>query len=63
MNGKGDRSRVSNWDAFSDNYDSVFRPKEPFCSDIKEYERRFMGDGIGVKPKEDDESLEDDKLE
>ena len=41
MSGKGDRSRVSNWDKFYDGYNRIFRPKEPFYTDIKEYESRF----------------------
>lgn len=43
MNGKGDRNRVSDWDKFYEGYNRVFRPKEPFYTDIKEYESRFRG--------------------
>tara|TARA_R100001463_G_scaffold123408_1_gene180094 strand:+ start:49 stop:303 length:255 start_codon:yes stop_codon:yes gene_type:complete len=43
MNGKGDRNRVSNWDKFHEGYNRIFRPKEPFYTDIKEYESRFRG--------------------
>lgn len=43
MNGKGDRNRISNWDKFYEGYNRVFRPKEPFYTDIKEYESRFRG--------------------
>jgi len=43
MNGKGDRNRVSNWDKFYEGYNRVFRPQEPFYTDIKEYESRFRG--------------------
>jgi len=43
MNGKGDRNRVSNWDKFYEGYNRVFRPKEPFCTDVQEYESRFRG--------------------
>lgn len=46
MNGKGDRNRVSNWDKFYEGYNRVFRPKEPFYTDIKEYESRFRGGNI-----------------
>ena len=46
MNGKGDRNRVSNWDKFYDGYNRIFRPKEPFYTDIKEYESRFRGGNI-----------------
>ena len=46
MNGKGDRNRVSNWDKFYDGYNRIFRPKEPFYADIKEYESRFRGGNI-----------------
>jgi hypothetical protein len=41
MNGKGDRNRVSNWGKFYEGYNRIFRPKEPFYTDIKEYESRF----------------------
>ena len=43
MNGKGDRDRVSNWDKFYEGYNRIFRPKEPFYQDMKEYESRFRG--------------------
>jgi len=43
MNGKGDRNRVSDWDKFYEGYNRIFRPKEPFYTDIKEYESRFRG--------------------
>jgi hypothetical protein len=43
MNGKGDRNRVSNWDAYHSGYNNVFKPKEPFYSDIKKYESAFIG--------------------
>lgn len=43
MSGKGDRNRISNWDKFYEGYNRVFRPKEPFYTDIKEYESRFRG--------------------
>ncbi len=43
MNGKGDRNRVSNWDKFYEGYNRVFRPKEPFYTDVKEYKSRFRG--------------------
>ena len=43
MNGKGDRNRVSNWGKFYEGYNRIFRPKEPFYTDIKEYESRFRG--------------------
>lgn len=46
MNGKGDRNRVSNWDKFYEGYNRIFRPKEPFYTDIKEYESRFRGGNI-----------------
>jgi hypothetical protein len=46
MNGKGDRNRVSDWDKFYEGYNRVFRPKEPFYTDIKEYESRFRGGNI-----------------
>lgn len=46
MNGKGDRNRVSNWDKFYEGYNRVFRPKEPFCTDVQEYESRFRGGNI-----------------
>ena len=46
MNGKGDRNRVSDWDKFYDGYNRIFRPKEPFYTDIKEYESRFRGGNI-----------------
>ena len=46
MNGKGDRNRTSNWDAFYDGYNKVFRPKEPFYTDAKKYESRFRGGNI-----------------
>ena len=46
MNGKGDRNRVSNWDKFYEGYNRIFQPKEPFCTDIKEYESRFRGGNI-----------------
>ena len=46
MSGKGDRNRVSNWDAFYKGYNNVFKPKEPFYSDIKVYESRFKGGNI-----------------
>ena len=46
MSGKGDRNRVSNWDKFYDGYNRIFRPKEPFYTDIKEYESRFRGGNI-----------------
>ena len=46
MNGKGDRNRISNWDKFYEGYNRVFRPKEPFYTDIKEYESRFRGGNI-----------------
>ena len=46
MNGKGDRDRVSNWDKFYEGYNRIFRPKEPFYTDIKEYESRFRGGNI-----------------
>jgi len=47
MNGKGDRNRVSNWDKFYDGYNRIFRPKEPFYTDVQEYESRFRGGGSG----------------
>ena len=43
MNGKGDRNRTADWDAFYDGYNRVFRPKEPFYTDAKKYESRFRG--------------------
>jgi len=43
MNGKGDRNRVSNWDKFYEGYNTIFRPKEPFYTDVQEYESRFRG--------------------
>ena len=43
MNGKGDRNRVTDWDKFYEGYNRIFRPKEPFYTDIKEYESRFRG--------------------
>lgn len=43
MSGKGDRNRVSDWDKFYEGYNRVFRPKEPFYTDVKEYESRFRG--------------------
>ena len=43
MSGKGDRNRVSDWDAFYDGYNNIFRPKEPFYKDIKKYEGAFCG--------------------
>tara|TARA_R110002126_G_scaffold286357_1_gene438016 strand:- start:389 stop:628 length:240 start_codon:yes stop_codon:yes gene_type:complete len=43
MSGKGDRSRISNWDAFYEGYNNIFRPKEPFCNDVKKYEGAFIG--------------------
>lgn len=46
MNGKGDRNRVSDWDKFYEGYNRIFRPKEPFYTDIKEYESRFRGGNI-----------------
>ena len=46
MNGKGDRNRTSNWDAFYEGYNNVFRPKEPFYNDVQEYESRFRGGNI-----------------
>jgi len=46
MSGKGDRNRVSNWDKFYEGYNRVFRPKEPFCTDVQEYESRFRGGNI-----------------
>ena len=46
MNGKGDRNRVSNWEKFYEGYNRVFLPKEPFYTDIKEYESRFRGGKI-----------------
>jgi hypothetical protein len=46
MNGKGDRNRVSNWDKFYEGYNRVFRPKEPFCTDVQEYESRFRGGNL-----------------
>lgn len=46
MNGKGDRNRVSNWDKFYEGYNRVFRPQQPFYTDIKEYESRFRGGNI-----------------
>jgi hypothetical protein len=46
MNGKGDRNRTANWDKFYDGYNRIFRPKEPFYTDIKEYESRFRGGNI-----------------
>jgi hypothetical protein len=46
MNGKGDRNRTSNWDAFYDGYNRVFRPKEPFYKDVQEYESRFRGGNL-----------------
>tara|TARA_R110002012_G_scaffold210451_5_gene381108 strand:+ start:907 stop:1278 length:372 start_codon:yes stop_codon:yes gene_type:complete len=46
MNGKGDRNRVSNWGKFYEGYNRIFRPKEPFYTDIKEYESRFRGGKI-----------------
>ena len=46
MSGKGDRNRISNWDKFYEGYNRVFRPQEPFYTDIKEYESRFRGGNI-----------------
>jgi len=46
MNGKGDRNRVTDWDKFYEGYNRIFRPKEPFYTDIKEYESRFIGGNI-----------------
>jgi len=43
MSGKGDRNRVSNWDAFYKGYNNIFKPKEPFYKDIKKYEGAFCG--------------------
>ncbi len=43
MSGKGDRNRVSNWDAFYKGYNNIFKPKEPFYKDIKKYEGAFYG--------------------
>jgi hypothetical protein len=46
MNGKGDRNRTADWDKFYEGYNRIFRPKEPFYTDIKEYESRFRGGNI-----------------
>lgn len=46
MNGKGDRNRTADWDAFYDGYNRVFRPKEPFYKDVQEYESRFRGGNL-----------------
>ena len=46
MNGKGDRNRTTDWDKFYDGYNRIFRPKEPFYTDIKKYESRFRGGNI-----------------
>ena len=46
MNGKGDRNRTSDWDAFYEGYNRVFRPKNPFYKDVQEYESRFRGGNI-----------------
>ena len=46
MNGKGDRNRVSNWDKFYEGYNRIFRPEEPFYTDVQEYESRFRGGNI-----------------
>ena len=46
MSGKGDRNRVSDWDKFYEGYNRVFRPQEPFYTDVKEYESRFRGGNI-----------------
>ena len=43
MSGKGDRSRVSDWDAYHEGYNNIFRPKDPFYNDIKKYESAFCG--------------------
>ena len=43
MSGKGDRSRVSDWDAYHKGYNNIFRPKDPFYNDIKKYEGAFCG--------------------
>lgn len=50
MNGKGDRNRTSNWDAFYEGYNRVFRPKNPFYRDVQEYESRFRNKNIEKKP-------------
>jgi len=50
MNGKGDRNRTSNWDAFYEGYNNVFRPKEPFYDDVQKYESRFRGKNIEKTP-------------
>jgi len=43
VSGKGDRSRVSDWDAYHKGYNNIFRPKDPFYNDIKKYEGAFCG--------------------
>ena len=56
MSGKGDRNRISNWDAFHEGYNNIFRPKEPFYKDVKKYESSFNGgntDSIQDKIPED----------
>ena len=57
MNGKGDRDRTSDREAFYKAYDAVFKPKEPFYDDVKKYESRFRGGNIDSTQEETSEDV------
>lgn len=57
MSGKGDRNRTSNWETFHEGYNNIFRPKEPFCNDVKKYENAFMGGNLDSTQEETAEDV------
>jgi len=57
VNGKGDRDRTSDREAFYKAYDAVFKPKEPFYDDVKKYESRFRGGNIDSTQEETSEDV------
>ena len=57
MNGKGDRDRTSDREAFYKAYDTIFKPKEPFYKDVQKYESRFRGGNIDSTQEETSEDV------
>ena len=62
MSGKGDRNRASDWDAYHNGYNNIFRPKKPFYKDIKKYKIRravkaFFGGNLDSTQEETSEDV------
>ena len=41
MNGKGSKPRPMNYEKWAEGWNRIFKPKEPFYSDIQVYESKF----------------------